>query len=479
MGGVIALGVALVWLPLKQAILLFGGSVCFVLILRAPVLSLYLLILLIPFSSLFAISLGGAKAGVMEGLLALGMSAWLLQRSTGCRASWRPARLGYPPLVWPFLLFLGGVGLSWLGALSLGAALVETAKWVEMVLLYLWVIALLRGPHLKWAVMVLFVAGLLQAGLGLYQFTFRVGPEGFLLFGGRFLRAYGTFAQPNPYAGYLGLGLPLALAVTIWGGERTGNREWPVFLLAVGYLGVGMAALFAAQSRGAWVGFVGAAVVTVVARSKRAAMALTIALAVGIMLVLAGSLSLSLLPDSALQDVVVQRFVEALSIVTIEDVAAVEVTDANFATIERLAHWQAAREMWRDYPWLGVGFGNYGAVYPAYAVGGWLDPLGHAHNYPLNLGAEAGLVGMTLYLIFWILTFRVACLAVYRSRGFEQAVAVGGLGILVHLHLHNMFDNLYVQGMYLHVAIILALITIIYQQFLEKENSLVNYRNYH
>jgi hypothetical protein len=119
---------------------------------------------------------------------------------------------------------------------------------------------------------------------------------------------------------------------------------------------------------------------------------------------------------------------------------------------------------------LGVGFGNYAVVYPIYAVGRWLDPLGHAHNYLLNIGAEAGLIGVTAYLIFWILIFKVSWLGLQGSSGFDRAVVAGGLGIFVHLHIHNLFDNLYVQGMYLHVAIILALISLIYQCHPTKPN---------
>ena len=40
------------------------------------------------------------------------------------------------------------------------------------------------------------------------------------------------------------------------------------------------------------------------------------------------------------------------------------------------------------------------------------------------------------------------------GKGFNQAVAIGAIGIMVHLHIHNFVDNLYVQGMYLHLAII-------------------------
>jgi hypothetical protein len=53
--------------------------------------------------------------------------------------------------------------------------------------------------------------------------------------------------------------------------------------------------------------------------------------------------------------------------------------------------------------------------------------------------------------------------AVRRSSGFQRAIAAGGLGILVHLSVHNVVDNLFVQGMYLHMAIVLGLVCIIFQ----------------
>jgi O-antigen ligase len=144
------------------------------------------------------------------------------------------------------------------------------------------------------------------------------------------------------------------------------------------------------------------------------------------------------------------------------------VTNANFAAIERLAHWIAAVDMWRDHLWLGVGFGNYAAVYPAYAIGRWLDPLGHAHNYYLNVGAETGLVGFLAYGLFWLAAFGLGWMAARRSSGFQRAVAAGCIGVLVHLSVHNLVDNLYVQGMYLHIAIVLGLLCLIWNGSTER-----------
>ena len=97
--------------------------------------------------------------------------------------------------------------------------------------------------------------------------------------------------------------------------------------------------------------------------------------------------------------------------------AGVEVNDANFAIIERLAHWQAAVEMIRAHPWLGIGFGNYAAAYPAYALIRWPNPLGHAHNIYLNMAAETGLIGLLLYLLLWIVIGLQTGRAWRRSKG--------------------------------------------------------------
>jgi O-antigen ligase len=210
--------------------------------------------------------------------------------------------------------------------------------------------------------------------------------------------------------------------------------------------------------------------------SKKTALLLTLGVVAFAFLALIGSFNLAGSQAGSIgqaYNAVIQRVGDAfITLTTTEDVANTPITDANFATIERLAHWQAARAMWRDNFWLGVGFGNYAAVYPAYAVGRWLDPLGHAHNYLLNLGAETGLVGIISYLIFWILTFGVLWRLIRYSQGFYRAIVVGSMGIIAHLHLHNMVDNLYVQGMYLHLAIILGLISVITQPHQKKDNSI-------
>lgn len=488
----ILIGGLIGWLPINQLVVLIGGSIGVAIVLLKPQLLLYLLIPVIPFSPLISMSVMGITIGFMELLVlalvvALGLQHLLRPQHHSIKTTLTKALFS-----WPILIFLFGVSLSWLNTLSLRASFIETLKWIEMLGVYIALVWCLKKPQAGWVIRLLLFAGLAQACLGLYQFIFKVGPEGFLLFGGRFLRAYGTFGQPNPYAGYLGLVFPLAAALTFWALTHAHKQalhspsrqpaplpsQWereqaspllgwgrfytPLMVIVTIVL---FLALFASQSRSGLLAAIVACTVTLSMLSHSFRIVTVLFSLGGLFIGSAGLLTLDLLQTDitgrqTFYQIILQRIVDATAIFRIEDVAAIEPTVANFATLERLAHWQAAWDMWRDNFWLGVGFGNYELVYPAYYVGSWEDPLGHAHNYLFNLGAEAGLIGLICYLIFWMITFLVTWQAVKDTQGFEQTTIIGCLGIFIHLHIHNLFDNLYVQGMYLHIAIILGLITV-------------------
>ncbi|MBK6432193.1 O-antigen ligase family protein [Candidatus Amarolinea dominans] len=307
--------------------------------------------------------------------------------------------------------------------------------------------------------------------MGLYQFITQSGPPAFQILG-RFLRAYGTFRQPNPYAGYLGLILPLALSlfwwalaqmVAAWPGRFTPSpraespRRSFAAASALAAAALVVTALIAAGalaswSRGAWLG-IGAGVVTVTAlRSRRT---------FGLSLALAGALTVLLLARGGFDTGALGgRLAQVGDYLGGFDVATVEVNDDNFAVVERVAHWVAAQRMIAQAPWQGVGVGNYAAVYPQVALPRWQDPLGHAHNIYLNTWAEAGLPGLLTYVLLWLLAAWQAVRLAYdrQTDALGRAVALGVLGAIVHLSIHNLFDNLLVQRLYLHMALLLALL---------------------
>src|SRR5438552_10499963 len=77
----------------------------------------------------------------------------------------------------------------------------------------------------------------------------------------------------------------------------------------------------------------------------------------------------------------------------------------DYSTAERLAHWIAGLHMFIDHPVLGVGIGNYSDAYPQYFITIFTNPLGHAHNYYINIAAETGLIGLLAFILFLLAVF--------------------------------------------------------------------------
>ena len=451
----VAGGLALAMLPLSLAGLSVLGGIVVIATLVRPEIGLYLLVIAVPFSSVREISLGGMTVGAAEALIGLVLASWLAQMLARGRVA--PT---LPPLTLPLVLFLGTALLSMPGALSLKYSLKEVIKWIEVLGLYVFAANVLDRHRARILIYVTLLTGTAAALHGWYQFFSHSGPEGFLLFG-RFMRAYGTFEQPNPYAGYLGLTAPLALSLALRGREIRRSKVWKAsgrglseFSACAGAFGIVTVAMAMSWSRGAWIGLAAATAAVSFARSRRAAVAFATLTTVGALILILGSFQL--LPEA-----LTQRFADFLPYVRPFDVRGVEVTDANFAVIERMAHWQAGWQMWAEHPWRGVGIGNYEPIYPAYYIPPWEESLGHAHNYYLNVAAETGLIGLLAYLALWGAAFWQTGQVIRRSTGWEKAVAVGVLGITVHLSTHNFFDNLFVHNMYAHIAILLALLPVL------------------
>jgi putative inorganic carbon (HCO3(-)) transporter len=462
---VLAVGLSLAFLPLTLAGGAVLGGIVFLATVIRPEYGLYLLILAVPFGSVREIAISGFTVGAAEALVGLVLAAWLARMVAA-----REIKTTHPPLLLPLLIFLGAILLSLTGALSLKYSFKEILKWVEVLGIYLFVANVIEREQAKIVVLLMVLAGIGQALLGFYQFFGRVGPPAFVVLG-RFVRAYGTFEQPNPYGGYLGLVLPLSYGlllgthrlgirtfgirkfVNLWGRHESTNLRVTNFLLALLGLATMGAALIMSWSRGAWLGFAAAFILMNLAHSRRTAARFALLCLLVASVLLLGSIR-------ALPQTIVQRLSDFLPYLRVFDVRGVKLTDANYAVVERMAHWQAAWGMFNDRPWLGVGIGNYEPVYPAYFVQGWPEPLGHAHNYYLNIAAEAGLIGLAAYLVLWGAAFWQAWKVVRATQGYWRGVTVGILGVLTHLSVHNFFDNLYVHNMYLHVAILLGLLVV-------------------
>lgn len=441
------------FLPLSLAAMAVVGVMAVLVSLVRLEWGLCLLALAVPFESLKAIELGGLSVTFTEVLCGLLVLAWL-----GQGAIHRRLPLHFTPLALGLTLFVALAAASVGVAENLSLALKELLRWLEVLLVYLLVVSLARerGPQ-RLLVGALFLAAGMEVLLGAYQFFARVGPPSFAF--GSFLRAYGTFGQPNPYAGYLAMVAPLAYALAVFSGKGQADPhprrelDW-LRLLAWLALGGTVAASLMSLSRGGWMGLAVALVLVTALASRR-----------GAVLTALGLVVLAALAVLGLSDLLPASIASRLSIVGdyfgVFDVRTVVLTPENWALVERMAHWQAAWLMYEDHPLFGVGIGNYAAAYPRYFLPPWQDPLGHAHNLYLNMLAEMGAIGLASYLLLIGSWFALGLASLRRAEpGFPRALALGCLGILTASAVHNVFDNLLVHGLNVHLAIILGLLSL-------------------
>jgi O-antigen ligase len=448
---IVALGVA-VALPDQFAdallgTLAVGGAI---LTFIQPVVGLVLVLFVVPFGTRGTTADTTAtgtssepSVGAAELVVALLTLAWLAR---GVRR--RELTIQAGPLVVAILAMVALAALSVGYAVDKTSAVKETLKWLELLLALVIVVDLVRDPRsARWVIAAMLIAGAAEATYGAVQFVTGSGPAAFDLQGA--LRAFGHFDQPNPFAGYLTTILPLAVCMGLCRANPIPYRWLALGASALLAVGIGLS-----QSRGAWLGASVAALCLLLAWSGWTRRLL-------IPCALIGALLLALAVSGALPATITDRLSQAIAYFGIFDVRNVDVTSDNWAVVERMAHWQAGWYMFLDHTWLGVGAGNYAQAYPAYYVSSWIEPLGHAHNYYLNMLAELGVVGGGLLVLLLFLAYRHLGGALVRSEAqsgtFWRAVLAGVFGGLVVFCVHNLFDSLFVHSVNIQIGVLLGL----------------------
>ncbi|MGI8914354.1 MAG: O-antigen ligase family protein [Chloroflexota bacterium] len=442
--GALAVAYAIAVLSPAYGLLVILGALLVGAILSRPLVGLFLLIPSVPFQSLRSFELGPFPASSTELLVGVTLVGWLLRVVLTRRHSFAPM-----PLLLPLLLFLTGITLSFLSIISappdqgsLVWGFKELVKWVELLMVYVLAANLLTTRRrLQWAAYLIVASTALEALVGLYQFVRKVGPPSFLIHG-LFMRAYGSFAQPNPFAGYLNMGVLLAVALAAVSFRQRGGRRLALAAAVI------ILAIVCSLSRSAWLALAVAAVLLLDRGGSRSRTLVGFGVAAAILLT--WLFAIHLVPGS-----VTTRVVAAFDIYNVD---VLHPTPATYSAAQRLAFWIAGEAMFTSHWLLGVGMGNFGVVYPHYAVPGWNVGLAHAHDYYLNQAVETGLVGLGAYLVFLISAFRLMWRPLAAMRDpFLRAIVAGALGMLMTLFVHNLLDDLYVHGTVVQIALLLAM----------------------
>src|SRR5947209_6570541 len=141
------------------------------------------------------------------------------------------------------VLLLLTMFVSMTGAFNLSSSLKEIVKWLELLIVVLLGAQYIRTRRQIWTILVIgCLAAISQAIYGYLQAFLDLGPQSFIRAAS--LRVYGTFDQPNPYAGYINMSLSIALALMLLGCNRTTRLLGGLATILLG------TAEYLAQSRG-------------------------------------------------------------------------------------------------------------------------------------------------------------------------------------------------------------------------------------
>jgi O-antigen ligase len=202
-------------------------------------------------------------------------------------------------------------------------------------------------------------------------------------------RVAGPVTDPNFWAQYLVLALPLAL----WAiGRRSG---WPSRTLAIAAAVAILAGIGATESRGGAIAALIAVGIWMWLQGGRHRKAILILPVVGVLAISTSGAA--------------ERFQELRGITNVEEAADSSISGR---LSENLAAWQ----MWRDHPVLGVGADQYPPNYRRYAARIGLDDraVRNAHNSYLQMAAEAGTLGLAAFAGLMLVTLGSARRARHR-----------------------------------------------------------------
>lgn len=272
----------------------------------------------------------------------------------------------------------------------------------------------------------------LEAALGLAQF-FSNWPDGV---------ARGTYINRNHYAGFLEIGLLMAVGLGMASGSRPGRGLTIRRAVAIVAGALILAGLIHSLSR---MGFVaaltGLAVFALAALAKKFHPTASESpkrrrrtkwlIAAAAVLIATVTLFIYLPPDQ-----LIARFAE---LAATEDITA----------DTRVEIWRQTLDLTRAYRWTGSGAGTYEAAFYRFKTVAPLNTVDYAHNDYLQWLAELGAVGFGVWLL--------AAAAVLRS-AWRHPAAVGALAAMA---LHSVVDfNLYIPANAMAVAWVAGLVSV-------------------
>ncbi len=224
-------------------------------------------------------------------------------------------------------------------------------------------------------------------------------------------RMSASFEHPNNFGAYLTLVIPIFMSVAIFGKLKAKLRIISLFSIALLFI-----CLALTYSRGAWLG------------------------------TFFGIIFLALVNKKRLVPMVVMMFLIGLFFIpsSFQNRAKEIIALNHGSNQERMMIWQGAIKMIEVHPVIGHGINTFCVNYPNYSLpqtnGKW-----YAHNCYLQMAAEIGLSGLSIFLLIMLVLFINRLMALKRmGNGNKEVMLAGILSGLFGFLVHSFVDtNIY------------------------------------
>ncbi|MDD7362572.1 MAG: O-antigen ligase family protein [Peptoniphilus sp.] len=250
-------------------------------------------------------------------------------------------------------------------------------------------------------------------------------------------RVYSLFGNPNIFAEYLVMTMPILVGV-FWTTKRDSVRLTFIAMFLINLL-----ALFMTMSRGGWLGLAVAAFVFLfIVRKELLLLAIPIS---GVVI-------------AALPQTIISRF---MTIFNLRDTS----------TSYRFKIWEVTGKVIHDHFLIGLGLGHLPFKYTFERYIRTM-PIYHAHNTFIQIFAEIGLVGFILFLIFIVAIF--INLWRYPLKSEDPYMRVMGAAMTASfagMLFHGMFENIFYMTKITTTFWILLAITFSLVRICKKRNA--------
>ena len=316
-------------------------------------------------------------------------------------------------------------------------ALLKQIAYLNLFLLSL--ILLNSKRRIKFLLLSIAVGGVLQSILGVSQWL-HLSSLGFE----NAVKVSGTFVNKNHFAAYLNMVMASLLGLIMFEYYSTGRS------LRGGLLQLGL-------NRKVLYAFLTIVLFTlVISGSRGAGLAFMVSLLTLLMCIGVSPLGRNLFGVKLLFSVVLCIGITiSLGYKTVSDRIISAENDAS----SRTEIWDVSRRLIDDFPLFGVGAGNYSTMIPQYETRNMTVFINHAHNDYLEMLAEQGVVGLSIYLLLmFICVFNVyRVISTTQSTEVLVSAVVGVFGV-VSMLTHAVVDfNFYIPSNAAYFYVFLAL----------------------